>query len=247
MVEFKDVSKAYKKGKNALNKLSFKFEKNEFIALVGNNGCGKTTTINVLCNILKYDSGEVYAFDKKIEKKYVEYKNKLGIILSEPYYIEEFTVWDYLKFVCKFQHVQKNEIEQRITDITDFFNIEGYKKKKIKDYSSGNQMKISLSAALIHNPKLLILDEPFVNLDIQTTENIINLLKSFKTRKTLFISSHNLDLVADLCDRFLIMDNGKIVADKNKSDYASISELKASVKELLITGKGIKDISWLNS
>jgi ABC-2 type transport system ATP-binding protein len=247
MVEFKEVSKAYKKGKNVLNKLSLKLEKNEFIALVGNNGCGKTTTIHILCNILKYDSGEVYAFGKKIEKKYVEYKNKLGVILSEPYYIEEFTVLDYLKFVGKFQHVPKNEIEQRIDDITEFFNIEDYKKKKIKDYSSGNQMKISLSAALIHNPELLILDEPFVNLDIQTTENIINLLKSFKTKKTLFISSHNLDLVADLCDRFLIMDKGKIVADKNKSNYASISELKTSVKEMLTTGKGIQDISWLNS
>jgi ABC-2 type transport system ATP-binding protein len=106
-------------------------------------------------------------------------------------------------------------------------------------------MKVSLGGALIHNPKMLVLDEPFVNLDIGTTEKIMQILKSFKGKKTIFITSHQLELVADLCDRFLIMDKGHIVAELNKQDYESLEVLKNHVKQFLVKEDNNINLSWL--
>ncbi len=245
IVSFNEICKSYGKFK-VLDNLSFHIEQGIYIALIGSNGCGKTTTINIMSNLTPYNSGEVLMFGKQVNRKYVSYKNRLGIVLSEPYYIEEFTPNEYLKFVCKFQFVPKQEIQKRIDDIVNFLEIDDYKKKKIQEYSSGNQMKISLCAALIHNPELLVLDEPFINLDIHTTQTIISLLKSFRGKKTLFISSHDLDLVANLCDRFLIMEEGKIAVDIYRTDYSNIDDIKVYIKELLVKkGKINSNLRWL--
>ncbi len=246
LIEFNSVKKAYGKTK-ALNGTSFNINRNDFVGLVGNNGCGKTTTIHCMCNLIKYDAGEINVFDKKVEPNYVSYKNRLGILLSEHYFIEEFNLKEYWRFVCKFQRVPKSEASQRVDDLIHLLDLEKESKLKIKNLSSGNQMKVSLGAALIHNPEILILDEPFINLDIKTTKKIILLLKSFKGKKTLFVTSHNLDLVADLCDSFLIMENGKISTELKISEYNTIEDLKTEVKKVLETDKTINDVSWLNS
>jgi ABC-type multidrug transport system ATPase subunit len=244
IIKFTSVSKKFRQT-IALNNLSFKIKYKEFIGVIGNNGCGKTTTIHCLCNISKYDKGSIEIFNQNIKPQNVTYKNKLGVVLSKPYFIEEFNIIEYLKFVCKFQYVPKTEINSRINDLLELFDLKDEKNKVIKNLSSGNQMKVSLSSALIHNPELLVLDEPFVNIDIQTTEKFINILKLFKGKKTLFITSHNLDLVADLCDRFLIMDKGKIVMDVKKSDYESIEHLKTEIKQKITRNTNFENLSWL--
>jgi ABC-2 type transport system ATP-binding protein len=228
-----------------INKLSFSICENTTVSLIGNNGCGKSTTIHILCNLIPYDSGEVLFEGKKVTPNYVSYKRHLGIVLSKPYYVEEFNVVEYWKFVCKFQEVPKNEIHQRIDDLVNLLELNEHTKKPIKNLSSGNQMKVSLGGALIHNPKMLVLDEPFVNLDIGTTEKIMQILKSFKGKKTIFITSHQLELVADLCDRFLIMDKGHIVAELNKQDYESLEVLKNHVKQFLVKEDNNINLSWL--
>jgi ABC-2 type transport system ATP-binding protein len=230
---------------NIINNLIFTIDTNEATSLIGNNGCGKSTTIHILCNLIPYDSGEVLFEGKKVTPNYVSYKKHLGIVLSKPYYVEEFNVVEYWKFVCKFQEVPKNEINQRIDDLVNLLELNEHTKKPIKNLSSGNQMKVSLGGALIHNPKILVLDEPFVNLDIGTTEKIMQILKGFKGKKTLFITSHQLELVADLCDRFLIMDKGHIVAELNKQDYESLDALKTHVKQFLVKEDNNLNLSWL--
>lgn len=244
LISFNNVEKSYGKVK-ALQKLSLKINDKDFVGLIGNNGCGKTTTIHCLCNLIKYDLGEITVFGKKVVPNYVSYKNKLGMLLSKHYFVEEFNVKEYWKFVCKFQGVPKNEINQRMDDLIGLLDLSKDLNMKIQNLSSGNQMKVSIGAALIHNPEILVLDEPFVNLDIKTTEKIILLLKSFKGKKTLFITSHNLDLVADLCNTFLIMENGKISLELKKSDFNSITELKRSVKEILAKENIINNLDWL--
>ena len=209
-IEFVDVVKKYKETK-ALGGLSFTIGTNEFVALVGNNGCGKSTTINILCNLISYNSGDVFVFNKKVTPYFVSYKSRLGVLLSRPIFINEFSPYEYLNFVCKFQNVDNNLMQQRIEDVINIFRIANSKSKKIDNYSSGDKMKISFAAAIIHNPSILILDEPFINLDIQTIDFLLTLLSSFKNKKTLFITSHNLDLITNLCERFLIMEDGKII------------------------------------
>lgn len=244
-IELRNVCKSFGKT-NVLKNLSFDIVKGDFVSLIGNNGCGKTTTVHILTDLVKYDKGQVRVFGELVNSRYVSYKNKFGFVLSTPYYVDQFNTLEYLKFVCKFQHVPKMEIRQRIDDMLDFLDFKDQCQKVIKNLSSGNKMKVSLAAALIHNPEVLVFDEPFVNLDIQTTEKIMSILKGFKGKKTLFITSHYLDLVADLCDRFLILNNGKIEIELNKKDFNNIESLKLRVKEILGSDDEIKNIEWLN-
>jgi len=246
LVTFNNVKKRY--GKEwALNGINLELKKNDFVALIGNNGCGKTTTVNVLCNIINYDTGSVYIEDQILTSHYVSYKSKVGISLSEPFYIDDFNIVEYWKFVCKFQKVPGNQVAKRIKDILLLLDLENDKKKRIRKLSSGNQMKVTIGAALLHNPEILVLDEPFIHLDIKSIEKVILILKSFKGKKTLFITSHNLDLVADLCDTFLIIENGKIQMQLKKSEFEDINSLKNNVKKTIAKDNIINDISWLNS
>jgi ABC-2 type transport system ATP-binding protein len=247
ILKFNNVSKTYKNNKFVLKKLSFCLEHNDFCALIGNNGCGKTTTINLLCNLIPINSGDIEIFENKLTSDYNSYKSKIGIVLSEHSFIEDLSIVDYLNFVCKFQKVNKTEIQKRIQDIIDLFELQSYSNLIIKELSTGNKMKVSLCAALIHNPEFLVLDEPFVNLDIQTTQKMIEVLKTLKNNKSLLITSHNLDLVTELCDRFLIMDDGKIFLEINKNNFNSIEELKLFIKSKLTKSfLNIKKIDWLN-
>lgn len=233
------------KNVKVLQNMSFSISKNDVTALVGNNGCGKTTTIKLLCGLLFSERGKVTVYGKKVDKNYVEFRSDMGIILDTPYYVEEFNTIEYLNFVCKFQHVSKEMIKERVNDISSLLDLQNEMGKPINKLSSGNQMKVSIAAALIHNPQILVLDEPFINLDINTTEKIMSVLKTLKGKKTMLITSHNLDLIVELCDRFLIMDQGKIILEANKSDYATPELLKASVKERLTERKDVQDIEWL--
>ncbi len=243
---FDNTTKLYS-SKPILNKLSLSIFENEFVALIGNNGCGKTTTINVLCNLVPYENGSVYVFGSKVTPEYTSYKNLLGIVLSTHYSIKEFSIVDYLSFVGEFQFLKKREVKTRLEDLLRLFELVDHKHKAIKYLSSGHLMKVSIAAALIHNPKILILDEPFANLDIRTIQTITEIIKRFKRKKTVFITSHNLDLVVDLCDRFLIMENGRILTVINNNEGLTSGELKDKIKGHLVSKTiSVKEIGWLD-
>lgn len=243
IIEFRNVSKYYGT-KKVLNGLSFTIDNNEYVGLIGNNGCGKTTTVNILCNLSNYDSGDVLVFNKRVDDNYVIYKNRFGIILSKPHYIEDFYPAEYLYFVAKFHKVSEKDISNRIKDITEIVTLRNLS-KPIKHLSSGDQMKVSIAAALIHNPDILILDEPFIHLDISSTDNFIMLLNELKKSKTLLVTSHQLDLTTSLCDKFLIMHNGTIISTLYKNDFSSLDDLKIIIRERLIDQRMPIDMSWL--
>lgn len=244
VASFENIRKQFD-GKNVLNDLSFTIEKNSITGLLGNNGCGKTTTINILCNILNPEQGEVKVFGNKVTANYVSYKKRIGIVLSKPVYVPSFTAYEYLKFVCQFQQVASGEIEFRIKETLNFLGLDDIK-RPIQNLSSGSQVKVSVAAAFIHNPEFLILDEPFVNLDIGTTENLINVLKLLAGKKTILITSHSLDLLADLCTTFQIMKDGKILKKIDKGTEP-IEDIKRTIKELLEAPVKSGSLPWLTN
>jgi ABC-2 type transport system ATP-binding protein len=244
MVRFEDVTKKYSDN-IALDKLSFDIGSYNYAALVGNNGCGKTTTINIICNLINYDSGKVYIFEQLLTPSFNSYKGKLGAVLSPQYLINEFSPVEYLKFICRFQKVPSGEIEKRIEDLILLFELQDEKKKKIRKLSCGNKMKVSIGAALIHNPELIILDEPFVNLDIRTIEKLITILRGFGEKKKIFITSHHLDLVTDLCDIFLIMDAGKVIHKIDKPEIKNKQLIKENIYNHLTKSEKNINLKWL--
>lgn len=246
MINVKGVNKKYMfTKKNALSNLCFSVEKFDCCALVGNNGSGKTTIIKILCNLINYDSGSILINGQTLTPNYVSYKNNWGILLSRPYFIEDFNVREYLSFVGKFQRIDKSLIKQRIEDLISLLTLGDHERKKIKDLSSGNQMKVSLAAALIHNPEFLILDEPFVNLDISSVEALTMVLKSFRGKKTLIITSHNLEIVTELCDKILIMEDGRIISELENKLFESSNDLKKKIKNYLSKSVDITKAEWL--
>lgn len=245
LIHFNNVEKKY--GSTvALNGLNFSVSEGESVALVGNNGCGKTTTINIMCNLITYDKGDVFVFNKKITPENVNYKNKIGILLSPPVFVNEFTASQYLRFVCKFQNVDPKEVSARIDDVIDSFNISSSDTKVIAGLSAGEKMKVALAASLIHNPEVLVFDEPFIHLDIQTIDFLTRLINNLINKKTLFITSHNLDLIVNLCKRFLIMEKGKIIDDIKKEEGLSVDMVKNRIKEKFLNerSESIK-LDWL--
>lgn len=245
VIEFYNVSKKYTKNE-VLKELSFAIYENEYVGLIGNNGCGKTTTINCICNLIEYDKGSISVFGNLVTPDYVSYKNQLGIVLSNHYLVDDFNIIQYWSFISRFQRVQKDAIKNRINDLISLLDLHNDKNKQIKILSAGSKMKVALGAALIHNPKILIFDEPLNSLDIQTSDKLIKLLKSLKNAKTLFITSHNLDHLIEICDRFLIMNNGKISIDIRKKPNCSLEELKNEIKHKLVNSDiNMNNIDWL--
>jgi ABC-2 type transport system ATP-binding protein len=248
MIEVKGISKKYPFTKSStLNDLTLTINRFDSCALVGNNGCGKTTLIKILCNLIPFDSGEIIINGSQLNADYVSYKSDWGIVLSKPYFIEQFTVAEYLHFVGKFHGLEKQIIKTRLEDLLYLLSLGDNDDKKIKNLSSGNQMKVTLAAALIHNPAFLILDEPFVNLDIETVERVMAILKSFRGKKTYLVTSHNLEIITELCNKVLIMEKGKITNVLENQMFEKSDHLKRNIVEHLSKEqRDIKVADWLN-
>ncbi len=246
MINVKNISK-YFSSKCVLNNLSFNVDNGKATCLIGENGAGKTTTVRIISGLLKQNKGEIIIDNEKILPNSFNYRTKFGYVFEEPMYINKLSAKEYITLIAKMYEIPKNEYIKRIESLLNFFNLPIDNKKYIENYSLGMKVKTSLAAAMVNKPQYLILDEPFNGLDIVSAHKLINLLKTYiKENGTIFITSHNLDLVSELCDTFLIMDEGKIAFELHKSDYPSIELLKEKVKEKLIKTSDIKNISWLD-
>lgn len=152
----------------------------------------------------------------------------------------------YMQFICKFQGIGKNERDGRIADTLSLLGIASETDKKIATLSAGNKMKVQLAAALVHNPRLLVLDEPFVNLDVQSAEGLKELLKELRKSKAMLITSHHIDLVADLCDRFVVLDGGRIAHSFTRNEGDSSEQIKEQIKTLLTNSNNMQNIpAWM--
>jgi len=214
MIQISNLTKIYD-GVTVLNVDSLTIPQGESFGLVGNNGAGKTTLFRLILDLIPSDSGEVMIDNAPVARR-DEWKSIVGSFLDEGFLIDFLTPEEYFKFVGKLYNKSEGDIALFLEGMKDFFNDEILSDKKlIRDLSKGNQKKVGIAAALISDPKILILDEPFTALDPSSQIRLKRLLNDLqeKDHMTMLISSHDLNHVTEVCKRTVVLEKGKIVRD----------------------------------
>lgn len=214
--------------KRAVDIENYVINSGEILGLVGNNGAGKTTFFRLILDLLKADNGTAHINEIDTSES-EEWKNITGAFIDESFLIDYLTPEEYFHFIGKMYGLKKEEVEERLTTFERFMNGEVVGQKKyIRNFSAGNKQKIGIIAALIHQPQLLILDEPFNFLDPSSQSIIKHVLKDYneRTGATVLISSHNLNHTTDICPRIALLESGKIIRDINNTDNSAVKELE---------------------
>ena len=233
MIEIKKVTKIYNGEKKALNNISFKVDGGEIFGFIGHNGAGKTTMIKSIVGILDFNDGDILINNKSIKTNPIECKMDIAYVPDNPDLYENMKAIDFINFVCDMYEVDKDTRMNNVNKYAKMFEIEDKLGDDISSFSHGMKQKIALIAALSHNPKILIMDEPFVGLDPKAVFDIKEIMRSMaKEGKTIFFSTHILDVAEKLCDRVAIIKNGKIVKIGKMKDIKGDESLEQVFLEL---------------
>ncbi len=208
----------------AVDDISFKVRTGEVLGFLGPNGAGKTTTMRAITCSLAPDNGNISIGGDSTAEKPDLVKSRIGYLPEHNPLYEEMPVIDYLKFVANLHNLPKEKISARIAEMVQVCGLEGEKHKNIGELSKGYKQRVGLAQALIHDPEVLILDEPTTGLDPNQIVEIRELIKKIGREKTVILSSHILAEVEATCDRIMIINKGKIVADGSSEDLRKRSQ-----------------------
>lgn len=215
MLKVENLTKTFDKNV-AVNNISFNASKGKIFGLLGRNGAGKSTIFRCMLNIIKQDSGKVLYNDKIIDEKILD---KIGYLPEEGSLISSYTVLDQCIYYGMLKNMDEESIKKRLFELTSKFDIIEYMNMKQKDLSKGNRQKIQFIVSILHDPELLILDEPFSGLDPISVEQLKQVLLELKeSGKIIVFSSHRMDHVEMLCEDILILDHGMEIIKGNIDD-----------------------------
>lgn len=232
MIEIKKVTKKYG-DKKALNEVSFTVNDGDIFAFIGHNGAGKTTLIKSIVGIHDFDEGDILIDGMSIKEKPVECKKLMAFVPDNPETYEHMKAIDYINFICDMYEVDSKTREENIKKYSKLFGMEDKLNDTIDSYSHGMKQKIVLISALAHNPKILIMDEPFVGLDPKAVFDIKEVLNEMvKEKKIVFYSTHILDVAEKLCSRVAIIKNGEIVKSGSMKEIKGDKSLENVFMEL---------------
>lgn len=233
MIEIKNVTKIYNGEKRAVDDISFTVNDGEVFAFIGHNGAGKTTTIKSVVGILDFEQGDILINGKSIKKQPIECKKEMAYVPDNPDLYENMKAIDFINFMCDMYEVDKEERKQQIEKYAKMFEIENNLNDEISSFSHGMKQKVALISALAHNPKVLIMDEPFVGLDPKAVFDMKEIMKQMcKEGKTIFFSTHILEVAEKLCSRVAIIKQGKIVKVGKMSEIKGDESLEQVFLEL---------------
>lgn len=225
MIKVCNISKKFREI-TALSDLSFDCNKGEIFGLLGLNGAGKTTTLRILSTILKPDDGSINVLGIDVLKNPLEVRKIIGVLSSDVNLYARLTPYELINFFGKFYNLKEQETKKRIEEIANSLKMEDYLNRRMETFSTGMKRKVNLALCFIHQPPILLLDEPTAGLDIISTKRVREFIKQFKEENRIIIlCSHNLVEVEEVCDRIGIIHQGKIIA------CGTFSELKAQSKE----------------
>lgn len=224
IVKIKNLTKTYKSGVRALNNLSFEVRPGEIFGLLGPNGSGKTTCINCMLALLKYEEGTIELFDQKMSSTNYEVKQNIGVITQNVAVFDELTVYENIDYFCSLYVSDKALRKQYVEEAISFVSLEEFTKFYPKKLSGGLLRRLHIACGIAHHPKLILLDEPTVAVDPQSRNKILEGIQKLNEQgATIIYTSHYMEEVEQLCDYIIILDKGGIVAEGTKDD------LKASI------------------
>ena len=226
MIEIKNVSKSYIKGKKIIDNLNLEIKNGEILGFLGPNGAGKTTVIKMMTGILEIDDGDILIDGKSIKKEPYEAKKNLGLIPDSPDMFLNLKGIEYLNFMADIYKIGKEERITAIKELSEKFDMEEALNEKIESYSHGMRQKIIIIGVLLHQPKNWILDEPITGLDPKAIYDLKTMMREYaKNGNVVFFSTHILEVAENLCDRVAIINKGKIVF------VGKIDELREKMKD----------------
>lgn len=246
-IEIKNLVKRYK-GNTAVDNINFHIEKGELFGLLGPNGAGKSTVISMLSGVLKPSSGNIYINGNDVVEKNMMVKKILGLVPQDIALYPTLSAKENLMFWGKMYGVPKVVLKSRVSEVLQIVGLEERKNEMIKNYSGGMKRRINIGAALLHNPEILIMDEPTVGIDPQSRNHILETVKKLNQEgMTIIYTSHYMEEVEYLCKQIGIMDKGKLIAFGNKDDIKKtvINKEKIEIKLSQITpviGETIKEL-----
>lgn len=228
MLEVKNLVKKYG-SLYAVDDISFTINDGEIVGLLGPNGAGKSSTLNVITGYLSSSAGNVIIEGIDINEKPLEAKKHIGFLPENPPLYADMTVWEYLEFVYDLKGCTFNK-QMHLKEVCEVVRIYDVRKKLIRTLSKGYKQRVGIAGAIVGDPKIVILDEPTVGLDPVQIIEVRNLIRRLGKKHTVILSSHLLAEVQAVCDRVIVMNEGKIVADERVSAIAQITNSTAAIK-----------------
>ncbi len=232
MLRIENLTKKYG-NKSAVDNLSLHINAGEIYGFIGHNGAGKTTTLKACCGILQFDDGEIYIDGISVRANPIECKKKLAYIPDNPDLYEFMSGIKYLNFVADIFGVSKDERNEKIKKYSDMFELTSDLAQPISAYSHGMRQKLAIISALIHSPKLVIMDEPFVGLDPKSSHLLKQIMREIcDNGGAIFFSTHVLDVAEKLCDKVAIIKDGRLIKCGDMEQVRGDSSLESVFLEL---------------
>lgn len=250
MIELKNVTKRFG-NRVAVDSISFEVKKGEIVGFLGPNGAGKTTTMRIITGFFQPNEGEVKVAGFDIIENLNKAKEKIGYMPENVPLYKELDVWSYLRFIGEIKGIPKDKIDSHVAKVIEEVDLTGVKNRIIGKLSKGFRQRVGLAQAIINNPEILILDEPTIGLDPKQIREIRNLIKNMKGERTIILSTHILPEVSMTCDKVIVINEGRIVAQGNvdtlteKSKNASrvFVEVDAPRTDFILEIKKIKGVT----
>lgn len=232
MLKIEHLTKIYG-DKKAVDDLSLHIRPGEIYGFIGHNGAGKTTTLKSCCGILQYDSGEITVDGVSMKKDPITCKSKIAYIPDNPELYEFMTGLQFLNFIADIFKVSTTDRKERIKTYADAFEITADLNQSISAYSHGMKQKLAIISALLHDPKLVIMDEPFVGLDPKATHLLKEIMKDMCSKgAAVFFSTHVLDVAEKLCDKVAVIKGGKLIRFGTMEEVKGDASLEDAFLEL---------------